>query len=83
MGEGARLLASCAGGCARVGLEVSCLLVYHPKGITASQRPARSAVSHASTAVDCGLASGLQLRSSVFSDNSAAIESGSVTSLLS
>ena len=27
-----------------------CLLVYHPKGITTSQRPARSAVSHASTA---------------------------------
>ena len=27
-----------------------CLLVYHSKGITTSQRPARSAVSHASTA---------------------------------
>ena len=36
------------------------LLVYHPWGIhNTLQLPARSAVSHASTAEDCGLASGL------------------------
>ncbi len=60
-----------------------CLLVYHQKGMYTVQLPARSAVSHASTAEDCGLASGLPWRYSVFSAVSTAIESGSVMSWLS